>query len=730
MDGGHPGRAVAAGAGLDGDAGEALAGRGEAGGGPYLQLGLVVGGEQQEGGVAVEHVAGAFHGALEQAVEVVGGGGADEDLEGVDAAALAEGGRVGRGLAHGALEHRALVVAYQQADRGRLALGVADPQVRGVHGDDAAVGAPYPVGAFPARELEGLDDAGGGAGGVRPGGEVGERLAGDLLGGVAEELLARPRSRRGRRRRGRSGRPRRGLVPSVTGSSAVGRAGPAERVPTGRLGRSSWNQTFFLVAVYSTPQREARAAQSSRPRPFSRSGSGDVGGGAEQRNLTFGVAVGHFDAYAVLGAQAQDVRLGAGVDHRVGDELAGQDHGVVHDVRVAPALEGVTDEGAGGRDRPPDRVEAGCRPRGDHRTPRTRLDARISLPGLRNVPSGNQQSHVGPPLRCPVVVLRAALPQLSEQRVRTAPCRADRGGWTAGCQVTYLRCPSGCRSPVFPPSDGRGRICEAAELLWPGSAMVKHWACFRRQPGQCGQPLREGHGGVWRSGAGRKHARERRSVPDSTGPERKRGSDGTTEVDTAALQRLLAALAAMRDGNFRKRLTVSGDGVMAEIAAVFNEVADRNLHLTGEIARVRRMVGREGKLTERLENGRLRGLLGGRDRRLQRAGGRSRAAGLGGRAGAVGGRRGRSGTADGPAVARQRRRRAAAARGVPQGRADRQQPGRPALRLHRRGDAGGPRGRHRGQARRSGPGARYVRFLEGSDGFRQHDGVPADRAGT
>ncbi|MEU3499978.1 HAMP domain-containing protein [Streptomyces hundungensis] len=88
---------------------------------------------------------------------------------------------------------------------------------------------------------------------------------------------------------------------------------------------------------------------------------------------------------------------------------------------------------------------------------------------------------------------------------------------------------------------------------------------------------------------------------------RQRGGNGTTEVDTAALQRLLAALASMRDGNFRKRLTVSGDGVMAEISAVFNEVADRNLHLTGEIARVRRMVGREGKLTERLENGACEG---------------------------------------------------------------------------------------------------------------------------
>ncbi|MFB7091288.1 HAMP domain-containing protein [Streptomyces sp. NPDC056296] len=82
---------------------------------------------------------------------------------------------------------------------------------------------------------------------------------------------------------------------------------------------------------------------------------------------------------------------------------------------------------------------------------------------------------------------------------------------------------------------------------------------------------------------------------------------GSTTVDTAALNRLLTALVAMREGNFRKRLTVSGDGVMSEIAAVFNEVADRNLHLTGELARVRRMVGREGKLTERLETGACEG---------------------------------------------------------------------------------------------------------------------------
>ncbi|MET9652388.1 HAMP domain-containing protein [Streptomyces sp. JL2001] len=80
-------------------------------------------------------------------------------------------------------------------------------------------------------------------------------------------------------------------------------------------------------------------------------------------------------------------------------------------------------------------------------------------------------------------------------------------------------------------------------------------------------------------------------------------SVGTVQVDAAAMERLLAALVSMRDGNFRKRLTVSGDGVMAEISAVFNEVADRQMHLTGELSRVRRTVGREGKLSERLEAG-------------------------------------------------------------------------------------------------------------------------------
>ncbi|MER6127166.1 HAMP domain-containing protein [Streptomyces sp. NPDC001795] len=108
------------------------------------------------------------------------------------------------------------------------------------------------------------------------------------------------------------------------------------------------------------------------------------------------------------------------------------------------------------------------------------------------------------------------------------------------------------------------------------------------------------------SGAATRATKTRAKGGQSLNNQRK-PRNGTTAVDTVALNRLLAALVSMRDGNFRKRLTVPGDGVMSEIAAVFNEVAARNLHLTGELARVRRMVGREGKLTERLETGACEG---------------------------------------------------------------------------------------------------------------------------
>jgi HAMP domain-containing protein/signal transduction histidine kinase/CheY-like chemotaxis protein len=74
-------------------------------------------------------------------------------------------------------------------------------------------------------------------------------------------------------------------------------------------------------------------------------------------------------------------------------------------------------------------------------------------------------------------------------------------------------------------------------------------------------------------------------------------------VDQAQLRRLLEAMRSMRDGNFRKRLTVVGDDTLSELAAVYNEIADRQQHLATELTRVQRVAGREGRHSERLAPG-------------------------------------------------------------------------------------------------------------------------------
>ena len=85
-----------------------------------------------------------------------------------------------------------------------------------------------------------------------------------------------------------------------------------------------------------------------------------------------------------------------------------------------------------------------------------------------------------------------------------------------------------------------------------------------------------------------------------------RGTVGTSRgpaprvvSEEVQLRRLLAAMSAMRDGNFRRRLTPASDGVLGELALVYNDIADRQQHLTSELARVRRAAGRDGRHAER-----------------------------------------------------------------------------------------------------------------------------------
>jgi len=70
-------------------------------------------------------------------------------------------------------------------------------------------------------------------------------------------------------------------------------------------------------------------------------------------------------------------------------------------------------------------------------------------------------------------------------------------------------------------------------------------------------------------------------------------------LDEAKLEDLLAALRAVREGDFSARLSTRAGGPFAQIAAEFNELAAANQRMSNELVRVGRTIGREGRMTER-----------------------------------------------------------------------------------------------------------------------------------
>lgn len=194
----------------------------------------------------------------------------------------------------------------------------------------------------------------------------------------------------------------------------------------------------------------------------------------------------------------------------IGDEFAGQDDRVVDDVGEAPALEGVADEGSGGRDRSPDGIETGGRARGDHSTPCPVVGVRGPvadplLSGQCLVPrrprilglSPRMQSggHGAVPLRClparSCATAQAGQTGVAGQphaRLLTFAVHADAGHRCFRRERGRVSVRTGACVSVLtrlcPPPGGVRTMCEAAELLWPGSAGVKHWASSSEKVGQ------------------------------------------------------------------------------------------------------------------------------------------------------------------------------------------------------------------------------------------------------
>ena len=68
---------------------------------------------------------------------------------------------------------------------------------------------------------------------------------------------------------------------------------------------------------------------------------------------------------------------------------------------------------------------------------------------------------------------------------------------------------------------------------------------------------------------------------------------------------------ALKQGDFNARLNVDWQGLDGKIADCFNEVLDLNRRLAKELEQVNRVVGKEGKITQRISLGQVEGAWSG-----------------------------------------------------------------------------------------------------------------------
>ncbi len=78
-------------------------------------------------------------------------------------------------------------------------------------------------------------------------------------------------------------------------------------------------------------------------------------------------------------------------------------------------------------------------------------------------------------------------------------------------------------------------------------------------------------------------------------------------LEEMSLIHLLTALTALKKGDFSVRLPLGWDGNAGKIADAFNDVVERNQKMARELERMSRMVGKEGKISQRASIGEVSG---------------------------------------------------------------------------------------------------------------------------
>jgi len=80
-----------------------------------------------------------------------------------------------------------------------------------------------------------------------------------------------------------------------------------------------------------------------------------------------------------------------------------------------------------------------------------------------------------------------------------------------------------------------------------------------------------------------------------------------TSSEKEQLKQVLLMVKAMRSGDFTVSLDFSDESIITDIAEVLNDINKMNFSMSNELTRVGRIVGKEGKMTERVNLGGIRG---------------------------------------------------------------------------------------------------------------------------
>ena len=81
----------------------------------------------------------------------------------------------------------------------------------------------------------------------------------------------------------------------------------------------------------------------------------------------------------------------------------------------------------------------------------------------------------------------------------------------------------------------------------------------------------------------------------------------TTPVEGLDRRELLGALVALKKGDFSVRLPMWLDGLDGKLADTFNDVIELNQRMSHELERLSRVVGKEGRISERASIGHVQG---------------------------------------------------------------------------------------------------------------------------